>query len=1840
MADNSRRADGYIIISTELDSEGFKKGSKELESATESLTKQVETFGNKIDTSFDKLNTSSAGAKKSVDSVKVSLGEATKEAKKLIQTEGKTGTTPTGSAEWEKTKTKIQSAEVEALNYKNKLNQINNTEVKAPKFSVAQETPELKVSTKSAETSVDRLQQKIKGLIQEEKKASNTPVGSTEWDKTKTKIQGAETEAQNYKNKLNQINSTEVKAPKYTVAQETPELKVSTEQAEASAEGLKGKLVSAAKSAQNAWEGFCNKLKSGIGASANSSEASIEKLKAKIAEAEKVAWNDYNKVTIDVDVKDKSTASLKNNLSSIKTQLQQASEKAKEMGVSLNGSMQSAKTATKGYATEIRNANAQENAFEGSVSTINASGIKALDYEMKQLVADVKAATQAAKVGFAGDSAGAKNFSVTIQSLEAETMRLQAKLNAIGNAQAPNMQYERFKNNITAAQTRLAQLKQQESFFHGTGADRTSERYKKLQSEIKETEWELKQYQGAESQSFKTTATAAKYNATLKQVRRSLQRLKTEEKQENRQEKKSKKETRKNTKEYKKLQKTFRKLSSAMRRVRMNSMFLKNGFRTLKSAGKNLKKTMEQLSDSIKEVESAMTFGMSNLPIVLSDTFTDIASAVSNGLQSLGGTLTNMFGSITDSLSEVTSGFNLSAQGGNNLADSLKNTISQALKACVSIRSLYMLVRKLKNVTVESFQTLVQYDDDANAAISEMYSSLLQLKYSLATAFTPIVEVVAPYISTFIDMITDATNAIGQFFAALTGQTTYTQVADVSADYAASLSDTSDSASDASDSVDDTTESVEDLEEAENQLAGFDELNILEDTSSDDIDTDTDTDTSTDSGSSSSSGDGITVTYEEVDIAEEISDFVNRIKEAWAEEDFTEIGEIIAEKINEAFEKVYDLINWDNVGDTITYYVEAFCEIFNSLVDNIDWELIGATFGAGINTIINTVNLLLTEIDWENLGSSIADCFNGLIYEIEWDNIGDCFGNLFAAIVGYYEGFMLEFDFDALGEGITDALNSALSNINNTIETTDWTGMVSNLVSGLNTAVDNFKWGTLGTTIGNAIGAGIEMAGTFLTEFEFDDLFGGIATTLNNIMVEIDEAVDNVEWIKIGENFADGFNSALDTIDAKQWGDTINNLIMSLLDMGLTFFKEADWEKYIVNLSEFLDALDTQEIKDSLKELIYDALSVGLLTGLELFDATFPKISKILGIHTYLNQIEEYCEEVVAEENGEETSLDEAVEDEYLQSGSYLLNLEFDSETFSEKWEDWRDEHPFWDMIISGMEEEGELEGEADTNIVHNFKTGTLSEKWDNFLDKHPFIASMVEELENATTAAKNGELWQYFKTSLSDSWDTFLDNHPFIASIVDKLENATTAAKEGTLKQLFTTSLSDKWDTFLDNHPFIANIVDNLTGGGDGEEEGGLKLNVLKGDNDGETWWDTFLDNHPFIAKIVDKIAGGEDGTEEGGLLMNLFKGSWNDDAEDALDTSDGSTKTSTLTQALSKLTSKWNSDADTALTAKSSRSSTLTQKLSKGSWSTTANNALTAKSSRTSTLKQYLKKGSGSNWNSDASYVVKNAKDKTVKYTVNIASKLASSFKTLLGLASGGLIINGEVRTFAKGGALTKTGTITWDNIPKYGSGTSNAHGTLFVAGEAGPEIVGHVGGRTEVLNKSQLADTMYTAVVNGIGDAVNAFWGALANKLAECSNAIIGSMEYLATNEGTISAVSIVTSGGESTDLISALESIVNTNYVVPDMATGTITPYSTNVASVSTSDVEATLTGNNEELISVVEQSVTNATESIVSAIMNYSGTDVTIDSNSLTSSVVKEINKRTRMSGRSPILGVG
>ena len=83
------------------------------------------------------------------------------------------------------------------------------------------------------------------------------------------------------------------------------------------------------------------------------------------------------------------------------------------------------------------------------------------------------------------------------------------------------------------------------------------------------------------------------------------------------------------------------------------------------------------------------------------------------------------------------------------------------------------MISAATNGVKEGLNNLVMYSDRVNNSMSMLMSSMTRLKNSLATAFAPILNVVAPILSRFIDLISEAATKVGMFFAALTGQTTF-----------------------------------------------------------------------------------------------------------------------------------------------------------------------------------------------------------------------------------------------------------------------------------------------------------------------------------------------------------------------------------------------------------------------------------------------------------------------------------------------------------------------------------------------------------------------------------------------------------------------------------------------------------------------------------------------------------------------------------------------------------------------------------------------------------------------------------------------------------------------------------------------------------------------------------------------------------------------------------------------------------------------------------------------------------------------------------------------------------
>ena len=516
----------------------------------------------------------------------------------------------------------------------------------------------------------------------------------------------------------------------------------------------------------------------------------------------------------------------------------------------------------------------------------------------------------------------------------------------------------------------------------------------------------------------------------------------------------------------------------------------------------------------------------------------------------------------------------------NKSSNGVTGSISKLGKKITGLGSMLkrLALRKLMNgiltAVKDGFNNLAQYSSQTNADLSALKSSLTQLKNGFATAFAPILTVVVPILTKLIDYLSKALTYVGKLFAALSGAKTFTKAKAVQEDYAASLGETGQAA-----------------EDAQRQLAGFDDLNVLSDSSKSD----------------SSAGEASpSEMFEEVPIESSITDFVGRLKEAFVNGDYAGIGAAIGNGINTAIQKVNDFIKWDNVGGTITNFVKGVAEGFNSLVHTVNWKQIGDTFAQGFNTAINTLFLILTEFDWPGLTAGLADNLNGLVSGIDWSKLGTTLSTGLMTALETLKSAVTTFDWGALGKGIADGLNNIdVSNILGTlgsvinsilVETPkllidflanlNWADLGYGIIQGIKNMLQNIDWSSVVATAFKLIGASLAAPVSLtigIAQGVWDLLKAGFEATKSYFSTYIEEAGGNVIqgllngiwngiknigiWIKdnIFMPFINGFKSAFgihspSTVMAEMGGYLIEGLLQGIKNLWSTitsFFSNA-----------------------------------------------------------------------------------------------------------------------------------------------------------------------------------------------------------------------------------------------------------------------------------------------------------------------------------------------------------------------------------------------------------------------------------------------------------------------------------------------------------------------------------------------------------------------------------------------------------------------------------------------------------------------------------------------------------
>lgn len=464
----------------------------------------------------------------------------------------------------------------------------------------------------------------------------------------------------------------------------------------------------------------------------------------------------------------------------------------------------------------------------------------------------------------------------------------------------------------------------------------------------------------------------------------------------------------------------------------------------------------------------------------------------------------------------------------------IDTSISKLSQADKTILRTIILLNNSKYAWADLSNTINQ---PANQ-IRMLQSNFASLGRTIGSLFIPILQTVLPYVNA----IVIALQRMFAYIAKLLGiklSNFVSSTGGISVD----TGDIADNMDNASGAIDNANTSAKKLEKTLSVLA-FDQLNQLNDNS----------DSGSTSNPSSGSGGGAShlpaldaalddalSAYQKAwdeafkKMSNRANEMADAIVNAFKRKDWKGLGKIMADGINWGMQKLYDFINWNNVGPYITKFTSAFTQTFNSLVDNINWDLMGRTVGAGMNTIVNTANQLLEGIDWKNLGAKFANGITGLVREVNWENFGNLLGNSFMRGWDIFSGFVENLQYGEIGTAVAEGLNGIFEKIN-------FGEIAHTLATGLNGAFDtlasftaSFNWENLVDNITNGIT-------TFMQEFNWKENGQKLEEFINKLLTSLIEIARGVDWEAFGHNVG-VFLSEID------WGKHLAQLLTVIGDV-------------------------------------------------------------------------------------------------------------------------------------------------------------------------------------------------------------------------------------------------------------------------------------------------------------------------------------------------------------------------------------------------------------------------------------------------------------------------------------------------------------------------------------------------------------------------------------------------------------------------------------------------------------------------------------------------------------------
>jgi phage-related protein len=172
-----------------------------------------------------------------------------------------------------------------------------------------------------------------------------------------------------------------------------------------------------------------------------------------------------------------------------------------------------------------------------------------------------------------------------------------------------------------------------------------------------------------------------------------------------------------------------------------------------------------------------------------------------------------------------------------------------------------------------------------------------------------------------------------------------------------------------------------------------------------------------------------------------------------------------------------------------------------------------------ISDFANQLRTAFNAGDWNSLGSLLGEKLNSIVDMVDWSGIGSKLGYYFNGAISTLYSFLKTFDFMQLG---------------------------TDLASGVNAALEQIDFGTLGALLVRKVTALFDLIIGFITGLDWGLIGRSISDFLLGVLNEVRDWISSIDWVKLGHDLT---TNLLDFISNIQWGKIIVTFIQLLTDV-------------------------------------------------------------------------------------------------------------------------------------------------------------------------------------------------------------------------------------------------------------------------------------------------------------------------------------------------------------------------------------------------------------------------------------------------------------------------------------------------------------------------------------------------------------------------------------------------------------------------------------------------------------------------------------------------------------------